>query len=158
MWHILPGHTISKASLGLWHCHLSHISKDTIQKMVQADAITGIKVVGSSNGSCSACCKGKQTWSLIPQVTQEHAPEVLGWVFSDICGPIDTSIKGYCYFITFTDDFSCYTHVSLTKSKDKALNVFKIWKACAEKETRKLIKILCRTVEASTPPQPSVPI
>src|SRR5260370_4621234 len=142
MWHILPGHTISKASLGLWHCHLGHISEDTIQKMVQADAITGITVVGSGNGSCSACCKGKQTRSLIPQVTQDWAMEVLGWIFSDICGLIDTSIKGYHYFITFTNDFSCYTHIGLTKSKDEALNVFKIWKTHAEKETGKSLKIL----------------
>src|SRR6266478_6695774 len=109
--------------------------------MVQADAITRIEVVGGSSGDCSACCKGKQTWSLIPQVTQDQATEVLGQIFSDICRPIDTSIKGSCYFITFTDDFSCYTHIGLTKSKDKALNVFKIWKTQAEKETGKLLKI-----------------
>src|SRR5260370_20996261 len=139
MAHIAWAHPISKASLGLGHCHLSHISEDKIQKMVQDDAITGIEVVGSGNGSCSACHKhkGKQTWSLIPQVTQDWATEVLGWIFSDICGPIDTSIEGYCYFITFTDDFSHYTHVGLTKSKDEALNIFRIWKTHAEKETGK---------------------
>ena len=41
------------------------------------------------------------------------------------------------------DDFSHYTHVGLTKSKDEALNVFKIWKTHAEKETGKSVKILC---------------
>ena len=110
--------------------------------MVHANAITGIEVVGGSSGDCSACCKGKQTWSLIPQVTQDQYTEVLGHIFSDICSPIDTSIKGYHYFITFTDDFSHYTHVGLTKSKDEAFNVFKIWKTCAEKETSKSLKIL----------------
>ena len=110
--------------------------------MVNADAITGIEVIGNSSGNCSACHKGKQTWSIIPWITQDQATEVLGQIFSDICGPIDTSIEGYCYFITFTDDFSHYTHVGLTKSKDEALNIFKIWKTCTEKETGKSIKIL----------------
>src|SRR5260370_1604194 len=133
----------SKASLALWHCCLSHVSEDTIQSMVNANAITSIEVVGGSSGDCSACHKGKQTWNLIPQVTQDRAMEVLGQIFSDICGPIDTPTKGYCYSITFTNDFSHYTHVGLTKSKDEALNVFKIWKTHTEKETSKSLKILC---------------
>ena len=68
----------------------------------------------------------------------------LHWVSSNICGPIETtSIEGYWYFITFTNDFSCYMHVRLCKSKDDALNIFKMWKACAEKEMGQTLKILC---------------
>ena len=64
--------------------------------------------------------------------------EVLGRVFSDLCGPMETpTLEGYWYFITFTDDFSHYTHIGFCKSKDKA------WKARAEKETGKSLKILC---------------
>src|SRR5260370_24913725 len=51
-------------------------------------------------------------------------------------------LRGYRYFITFTDDFSCYTHIGLCKSKDEALNLFKLWRAHAEKETSKSFKIL----------------
>ncbi len=70
-------HPPSKVSLALWHCQLSHISKDTIQKRVQANTITGIKVVGSRSEACSACHKGKQTQSMIPCATQDQATEVL---------------------------------------------------------------------------------
>src|SRR5258707_15326467 len=81
---------------------------------------------------------------MIPCATQDQATEVLRQVFSDICGPIkNPSIEGYWYFITFTDDFSQYTHVGLCKSKDGALPIFKWWKACVEKETGKVLKILC---------------
>src|SRR5258708_8041467 len=111
--------------------------------MVRVNAITGIEVVGSRSDSCSACCKGKQMWSMIPHTTQDRATEVLGRVFSDICGPIENpSIEGYWYFITFTNDFSQYTHVGLCKSKDDAFTMFKWWRACAEKETGKTLKIL----------------
>src|SRR5258708_7794285 len=112
--------------------------------MVRAHTITGIEVVGSRSEACSACHKGKQTQSMIPCATQDQATEVLRQVFSDICGPIkNPSIEGYQYFITFTDNFSHYTHVGLCKSKDDAFPIFKQWKACMEKETGKVLKILC---------------
>ena len=60
------------------HHHLSHVNEDTIWSMVQANAITGIEVVGGSSGDCSACHKGKQMQSLIPHITQDQASEVLG--------------------------------------------------------------------------------
>src|SRR5258708_586466 len=111
--------------------------------MVKAEAITGIALNGSGSQDCSACWKGKQMQNIIPQVTQEQSTKVLGWVFSDICGPIETtSIEGYRYFITFLDDFSHYTHIRLCKSKDDALNIFKMWKACMEKGMGQTLKIL----------------
>ena len=51
------------------------------------------------------------------------------------------SVKGYRYFITFTDNFSRYTHLGLCKSKDDALGIFKSWLARAEKETGKSLKV-----------------
>ena len=70
--------------------------------------------------------------------------EVLGWVFSDICGLMETSkVKGFHYSITFTNDYSQFTYISFCKTKDNALAAFKTWKACAEKETGKSLKILC---------------
>src|SRR5260221_4913785 len=53
------------------------------------------------------------------------------------------SIEGYWYFITFANDFSQYTHVGLCKSKDDAFPIFKWWRAHTEKETGKVLKILC---------------
>ena len=52
------------------------------------------------------------------------------------------SIEGYWYFITFTDDHSRYMRIGLCKSKDDTLGVFKAWKASAEKEMGKSLKIL----------------
>ena len=93
---------------------------------------------------CSACRKGKQTQNPIPDTTQTHSSEVLGHVFSNLCRPMEIpSIEGYQYFITFTNDHSQYTSLSLCKHKDDTLVLFKAWKACAERETRKLIKVFC---------------
>src|SRR5260370_25956932 len=73
---------------------------------------------------------------------ENRSSEVLGQIFSDMCGPIDSSIEGYQYFITFTDDLSQYTHVGLCKSKDEVFNLFKLWRTHAEKETGNFLKIL----------------
>ena len=110
--------------------------------MAQARNVVGMEVVGPGTWDCSACWRGKQMHSTIPHQTEEHSTEVLGCVFSDLCRPMDTpSSEGFCYFITFTDDFSHYTHVGFCKSKDNALNVLKVWQAWAEKETEKSLKI-----------------
>ncbi len=61
-----------------------------------------------------------------------------------MCGPMETStVKGFHYFITFTDDYSRFTYVSFCKTKDNALAAFKTWKVHVEKETGKSLKILC---------------
>jgi len=73
-WSHLP----SKASLALWHHCLGHISEDTILRMVQSKAITGMEVIGDRSESCSACHKGKQTQNVIPKATKERSSEVLG--------------------------------------------------------------------------------
>src|SRR5260370_37334420 len=75
--NVTQSHLPSKASLALCHC-LSHISEDTILRMVQSEAITGMEVVGDRSESCSACHKGKQTWNMIPKATEERSSKVLG--------------------------------------------------------------------------------
>ncbi len=142
--HIAQGQAVSKASLKLWHQRLGHISEDTIQRMANSGIAKGMKVDGHGMGDCSACHKGKQTRNPIPHTTQDWSSEILERVFSDLCGPMETlSIKGYRYFITFTDDYSRYTYIGFCKTKDDALILFKTWKAHAEKETGKSLKTLC---------------
>ena len=111
--------------------------------MAESSITEGMIVDGNGMGVCSACQKGKQTRNPIPHVTHDQSSEILGRVFSDLCGPMETpSIEGYQYFVTFTDDYSHYTHISLCKSKDDTLGIFKAWYAHAEKETGRSLKVL----------------
>src|SRR5260370_39188233 len=81
----------------------------------------GMKVEGSGMGNCSACRKGKQTCP-IPSTTHSWSSEVLGCIFSNLCGLMEIpSIEGYQYFVTFTNDHSQYTSISLCKHKDNTL-------------------------------------
>src|SRR5258708_26347422 len=141
--HIAQGQAVSKASLKLWHRRIGHISEDTIQRMVSSGIAEGMKVDSHGMGDCSTCHKGKQTCNPILHTTQDWSSEILKRVFSDLCGPMETpSIEGYWYFITFTNDYSHYTYIRFCKTKDDALTLFKIWKACAKKETGKILKTL----------------
>ena len=50
----------------------------------------------------------------------EWANDVLGLVYSDVCGPMNIGAKGeYYYFIIFTDDLSSYGYVYLMKYKSE---------------------------------------
>ena len=54
-----------------------------------------------------------------------RATERLGLVHSDIWGPYCvTTPKGGRYFITFIDDYSCYTWVYVMKSRKEIYSYF----------------------------------
>lgn len=72
-----------------------------------------------------------------------RAKHVLNVVSYDICGPFETlSCGGSKYFISFVYEFSRMFWVYLIKTKGEALNMFKRFKAMAEKQSGRLIKIL----------------
>ena len=49
---------------------------------------------------------------------------------------------GKRYFITFIDDYSCYTYVYLLRRKDEAFDAFKRYKVDVENQKERKIKIL----------------
>jgi hypothetical protein len=64
-------------------------------------------------------------------------------IHTDICGPFFVkSVDGYDSFITFTDDYSRYGYIYPIKEKSKALDKFKIFKAEAENQHDRRIKIV----------------
>ena len=62
---------------------------------------------------CENYQHGKQTWPRFPKVAS-RAHVIFELVHSNICGPMPGySIEGARYFITFIDDYSCYSMVYL---------------------------------------------
>ena len=51
-------------------------------------------------------------------------------------------MRGFRYFVSFVDDKSRYTWLTLLKSKDEAFKVFKQWKALVENRQDRKIKKL----------------
>ena len=64
-------------------------------------------------------------------------------IHTDVCGPMRTPSHGNNrYFILFIDDFSRMTWVYFLKEKLEVFGVFKKFKALAENQSGKRIKVL----------------
>jgi transposase InsO family protein len=92
---------------------------------------------------CTTCIKGKQTSKLFSKVKGTRARDILGIVHTDICGPMCVpSWSGSKYFITLIDEKTRKTFVYFLKHKSEASNILKEFKAVAEKQSGKRIKII----------------
>ena len=68
--------------------------------------------------------------------------EPLELVHTDLCGPMQTtSLTGNVYFMNFIDDYSKKTWVYLLKHKSQVFDMLKSFKAMAEKESDRFIKV-----------------
>jgi hypothetical protein len=135
----------SKATLATWHRRLGHVSAETIVRMAEKGIVGGINIEGPTSTSpiCEPCLVGKQTRTDVSKATNTRATEVLGRVFSDICGKLPTrSRQGFEYFATFTDDRTRKVSVAGLKLKSDLLHHLEIFVARAERETGKQLKIL----------------
>jgi len=63
-------------------------------------------------------------------------------VHSDVWGPVIESFDGYKYFITFVDDFSCFTWLYLLKTKSEVATVFQNFHHLVHTQFSSKIKIL----------------
>jgi hypothetical protein len=110
----------SKAVAHTWHRRLGHLHDDTILWMVRKGMVRGMEITNDSTCTphCEPCLKGKQTLTKIRKATETRANNVLGRIFSDVCGKLPTkSIEGYEYFVMFTDDKSHNVQVFGLKHK-----------------------------------------
>ncbi|GJZ95206.1 retrotransposon protein, putative, ty1-copia subclass, partial [Tanacetum coccineum] len=107
----------------LWHCYLGHISKKRIEKLQQDGLLNSIDT--KSFDKCVSCLSGKMARK--PYSHQvKRAKDLLGLIHTDVCGPFRiVSRQGAKYFVTFTDDFSCYGYVYLLKHKHEVFETFK---------------------------------
>ena len=68
---------------------------------------------------------------------------MLELVHSDVYGPMNVqAMGGYEYFITLTDDYSRYGQIYLMRRKSETFEKSKEFKAEAEKQTERKLKVL----------------
>ena len=95
---------------------------------------------GMSLKPCDYYLSGKQNRMSfrIPSIRKLN---VLDFVYSDVCGPIDVeSLGGNKYFVTFIEDASQKVWVYFLKTKDQIFEHFKKFHAMAEREKGKPLK------------------
>src|SRR5258707_6846033 len=120
--------TSSKAMLSTWHRRLGHLHSEAILQMACKGMVKGMEIRGDHMDTklCKACLNSKQTRAEIRKTMEVHSDEVLGRMFSDVCGRLPTtSHQGYNYFMTFTDNYSWKVFVVGLREKSKVLQNFK---------------------------------
>lgn len=133
-----------KTNLKLWHERLGHLNaKDLINLLRKiGHDVNSHKSNIENLRSCDICARGKMT--VLP-FTESNGPcnEKLRIVYSDIVGPMRCESKsGARYFVTFIDDSTRWCEVYFLKTKDKALEAFKLYKSSVERYTGSKIKFL----------------
>lgn len=91
---------------------------------------------------CEACLAGKQPRVAIPYKAQYKSSKPLEFISIDLCGPISPETQaGNKYFLLLVDDCTRFMWVSFLKTKDQALENFKVFKSRLENEWD--LKIKC---------------
>ncbi|GAU51255.1 hypothetical protein TSUD_412480, partial [Trifolium subterraneum] len=86
------------------------------------------------------CVQSKQHRDSFNKDAKSRTKSVLEVIYSDVCGPMQVdSNGGNRYFVSFVDDHSRKLWTYLIKRKSEVFDVFKKFKAMAEKQTEGIV-------------------
>nr|AAR87214.1 retrotransposon protein, putative, Ty1-copia sub-class [Oryza sativa Japonica Group] len=124
----------------VWHSRLCHINFGLMSRLSSMCLIPKFSIVKGSK--CHSCVQSKQ-----PRKPHKAAEErnlaPLELLHSDLCEMNGVLTKGgKRYFMTLIDDATRFCYVYLLKTKDEALDYFKIYKAEVENQLDRKIKRL----------------
>jgi GAG-pre-integrase domain len=123
----------------IWHHRLGHINETHVKKLQEVGLLGCFDL--ESIATCESCLSGKMTKTLFTK-KNERSKDLLGLVYSDVCGPMSISARDRSrYFVIFTDDFSRYGYVYLMRHKSESFEKFKEFKTEVEDQLGKKIKV-----------------
>ena len=128
------------------HCRLSHIGPTLTREMLMKGMVEGVKLdpTHETMGQCKSCENTKATRKPISKVREPQRCEHLGnKVHSDVWGPAHVQTPGHkTYYVSFTDNHTCYTHITLLATKLDMFNTYKVYEAWANTQHGTKIKHL----------------
>ncbi|KAF7779102.1 hypothetical protein Agabi119p4_3447 [Agaricus bisporus var. burnettii] len=127
------------------HRRLGHISPIAAEKLVNDELITGIKLIkGKPDASCNSCAYAKATRQPIAKAREgERATRVGEEIHTDVWGPARVATKkGRHYYVTFTDDYSRWTHIEFLTNKSNVFDTYKRFEAWCKTQFDVRIKVL----------------
>ena len=127
------------------HHRLSHISANTICTLTWANVVTGLHLIDpNANFTCNSCDHAKTTLKVIRKISEASPAQSFGdKIHTDIWGLAPISTIGGCkYYVTFTDDHTCYTWLELLHSKDQAFKAYKTFASWVQTQYQVKIKHL----------------
>ena len=128
-----------------WRSHLrfAHQSFDSLEKLSRKGLVRGLPTINHIEQLCKACITGKHRRASFPAAAKYRATQPLELVHGDICGPITPATHGgKRYFLLLVDDHSRYMWLVLLRTKDEAAAAIRRFKAEAEVESRRPLRVL----------------
>jgi transposase InsO family protein len=123
----------------LWHLRLGHANLKAIKRLVNLNLLNIEKF--DSNKRCEICVEAKMAKLPFPSVERNTAP--LDLIHTDVCDLKFVQTRGgKKYFITFIDDCTRFCYVYLLRSKEEALDAFKLYKNEVENQLSTRIKAI----------------
>lgn len=128
----------------LWHLRLGHIDHGGLDMIVKNKLGVGIDIGSDSKWElCDGCAISKQTRSTFQDSTTARSTGLLDVVYSDVCGPMQsTTFSGKRFFVTFIDDKSRNTVVYLMSNKSEVFDKSAQFVKWAETQTGRRVKVL----------------
>nr|GEW70166.1 zinc finger, CCHC-type [Tanacetum cinerariifolium] len=135
----------------LWHARLGHVHFKKMQDMSKDGLIPAFNM---DTEKCKTYMMTKITKKPFQNVKRKT--KVLELIHSDLCDLYATpSFGNKKYFVTFIDDVSRFCYVYLLRTKDEALDKFKVFKTKVKLQQGSLIKRFRTDGEVTSVPRPS---
>jgi len=126
-------------SLSMWHGRLGHVGMSYVKKMEQLGLISNL--INDETYKCEICVESKHTKK--KPIPVERKTELLELIHSDLGDLKNHETRGgKRFYITFIDDYSCFTTLYLLRNKDEAEETFIKYKTEVENQLGKKIKRL----------------
>ena len=129
-------------NISLWHCCFAHHDHNSVKYMISKELVTGLNIESNKvpDPICEPCLSGKMNANPFPSSTT-CSSKPLELIHTDLHGPFKTcTISGFCYWVTFINDYMCFRCLIFLKSKSKTFTAFKRYKAYAENYLNAKIK------------------
>ena len=128
----------------IWHERFGHLNFRYMQQLSKQRMVKGLPTIEFSNGVCNECALGKHPQDKFEKRHAWRASSPLELVHSDLMGPFPVlSMSKARYVLSFIDDYMRFTWVYFLKLKSDVFQHLKNFKAHAENQFGKCIKILC---------------
>ena len=128
----------------LLHRRFCHISRDRLEQVIREKLSTNLKLTSDTPcpALCETCIIGKQHRAPFPQLATDRHLQPLDLVVSDVHGPLPVSTaQRYRYWVLFLDMGSRLYTTYLMKHKSDTFTCFKEYKAWAETQFERKIKV-----------------
>jgi hypothetical protein len=125
------------------HRRLRHISLNAIHTLIRNKAVSGIHLIDNNPSyACDLCEYAKTTRKPIQKQCEGPQANSFGdEIHTDVWGWLTTeSLRGCRYYVTFTDDHSCYSWIKPLWTKDEMFEAYKAFTAWAKTQHSICIK------------------